>query len=193
MAVIPATRDWSFRSTATSLTPMGTVILGGVLAIVAAAAGSTLTFYTQHHVARRAERFAVAEQMRAERLAAFSAFAGAAMEARRAQVDRWYQLHDGGRESSAYIAAKNESYRAKALAWQALFRAQLVSDSTELTALAAAALEGIGSLHRAAAKDELDHRAEGVRESVGAFVAAAREHLNAPTEGVNAPSTAPGS
>ena len=51
---------------------LGTAIIGGLLAIFGAAAGSALTYLLQRKMAVRAEEFAVAERVRAERMAAFS-------------------------------------------------------------------------------------------------------------------------
>jgi hypothetical protein len=114
-----------------------------------------------------------------ERMAAFSTFASAAMEARRSQVDRWYQRHDAGRDSDAYRTAKDESFRCRAAAWQALFRAQLVSDSDELNSRATELLDGIGGLHKAQTKDDLDQEADKWRDGVGLYVKAARLRIDA--------------
>ena len=158
---------------------VGTAIIGGLLAILGAAAGSALTYLLQRKMAVRAEEFAVAERVRAERMAAFSSFASAAMEARRAQVNRWYQRRDAGRDSDAYRTAKAESHRYRAAASQALFRAQLVSDSEELSNRATKVLEGIGDLHKAQTKDDLDQEADKWRDGVGLYVKAARLRIDA--------------
>jgi hypothetical protein len=146
---------------------VGTAIIGGLIAILGAAAGSGLTYLLQRKMAVRAEEFAVAERVRAERMAAFSSFASSAMEARRAQVDRWYQRHDAGPESDANRTAEDESFRCRAAAWQALFRAQLVSDSDELNSRATELLDGIGGLHKAQTKDDLDPEADKWRDGIG--------------------------
>ena len=146
---------------------VGTAIIGGLLAILGAAAGSALTYVLQRKMAVRAEEFAVAERVRAEGMAAFSSFASAAMEARRAQVDRWYQRRDAGPGSDEYRSAKDESFRCRAAAWQVLFRAQLVSDSDELNSRATELLDGIGRLHKAQTKDDLDQEADKWRDGVG--------------------------
>ena len=157
---------------------VGTAIIGGLLAILGAAAGSSLTYVLQRKMAVRAEEFAVAERVRAEGMAAFSSFASAAMEARRAQVDRWYQRRDAGPGSDEYRSAKDESFRCRAAAWQALFRAQLVSDN-ELNSRATGVLEGIGNLHKAHTKVDLDQGADKWREEISLYVEAARLRIAA--------------
>jgi hypothetical protein len=78
----------------------------GVFAIVGVVLGSVLTYLMQSRLARRTEEFARAQSLRHERLEVYSALAAQAMEARRAQINRWYQRRDSGRGTTQYADAR---------------------------------------------------------------------------------------
>ncbi len=69
---------------------------GGIFAIIGVVLGSVLTYLVQNLMARRAEDFATRERHRRERMDAYSTFAADAMDARRSQINRWYQRRDAG-------------------------------------------------------------------------------------------------
>lgn len=151
----------------------------GIFAIVGVVLGSVSTYLVQTLMAGRAEDFAMRERLRRERMDAYSAFAAAAMEARRSQINRWYQRRDAGRGSAQYDDAKAESYRGRSAARLERYRLQLVADDDRLTALAETAIESLGDIHQAETKSEMEARAEGTRTLVEQVVGVAAAHLSA--------------
>jgi type II secretory pathway pseudopilin PulG len=151
-------------------------IIGGGLAIVGGLAGSTLTSLGQRKRSREDKRFQFDQRLRGDRLSAFSSLAGAAMELRRAELNRWHQHHFGP-NSDAFEAAKAECYRCRADARKAFFQTQLVSDNQDLNMFAKAALDGVLSLHEASTKEELDKQSEVGQDGIGKFVDAATRYL----------------
>lgn len=150
----------------------------GIFAIAGVILGSVSTYLVQNVMARRAERFATRERLRRERMDAYSAFAAEAMDARRAQINRWYQRRDAGRGSVVYGDAKAESYRGRSAARRARYRVQLVADDLELTQLAETAVESLGHIHKAETKAEMEARAERTRSLVEDFVRDAAMRLS---------------
>ena len=141
---------------------VGTAIIGGLLAILGAAAGSSLTYVCSARW-RSAPRNLRSRSECGQGMAAFSSFASAAMEARRAQVDRWYSGATLGRGMSRFGAGRPLG--------KPCF-VQLVSDN-ELSR-ATGVLEGIGNLHKAHTKVDLDQGADKWREEISLYVEAAR-------------------
>ena len=146
---------------------LGTAIIGGLLAILGAAAGSALTYLLQRKIAVGAEEFAVAERVRPSAWPHSARSPALLWKPAALRLTGGYQRHDAGPDSDAYRTAKDESFRCRAAAWQALFRAQLVSDSDELNSRATELLDGIGRLHKAQTKDDLDQEADKWRDGVG--------------------------
>lgn len=151
-------------------------ISSGIFTLLGAVLGSGLTYLAQATMAGRSQRFARDERHRAEQIDACSRFASAAMEARRAQKNRWYQRRLEGPDSSPYSEAKAESYRLRAAAWQELYRAELVTNDPELSELARQALNLVADMHNAPDEDAVSQTGESVRKKVEAFVQAARRH-----------------
>lgn len=143
---------------------------GGVFAIVGVILGSVSTYLVQNLMARRAERFATQERLRRERMDAYCAFAADAMDARRSQINRWYQRRDAGRGSVLYEDAKAESYRGRSSARRARYLVQLVGDDPDLSQLAETAVESLGDIHKAQTKSEMEELAERARTLIEDFV-----------------------
>lgn len=161
------------------------IMSAGIFAIVGVALGSLLTYAVQSRMARRAEDFATRERLRQERMDAYSALAADTMDARRAQIDRWYQRRDSGRGTPQYEAAKAESYRGRTAARRERYRVELVAADAEMTALAEEAVASLGDIHKAQSKTEMEERAEHTRRLVERFVERAASQLSAPADSEN--------
>jgi hypothetical protein len=83
----------------------------------------------------------------------------------------------GTSQSDIYRRAKDESYRRPADARRELFRLQLLTPDIELDRLASTAYDGIGDLHRAESRDELEALADIKTKELGDFITRAREQL----------------
>lgn len=117
------------------------------------------------------------ERLRSERIEVYSAYAGAITEARRADIDRWWQRREAPRDSDICRRAKDESYRRRADARRELFRLQFLTPDYELDRLASIAYDGIGDLHRAESRAELEALADIKTKELGDFITCAREQL----------------
>ncbi|WP_051027586.1 hypothetical protein [Nocardia higoensis] len=67
-------------------------MLTALIAVAGTLLGAIITHWFQRSAAERAAQHAVLERLRQDRLLAYSAFATAAMDYRRQQVDRWHSV-----------------------------------------------------------------------------------------------------
>ncbi|MFP1623775.1 hypothetical protein ACLB9X_00845 [Streptomyces sp. 5K101] len=126
----------------------------------------------QRQTAERSAALARAEQLRQERITAYSAFAGALVDYRRGQNDRWHRAKEAP-GSEAAEEARIDSYRLRLSAHQALIRVQLVCDDPQALGLAAAAFEVTNCMHEAPDEADRAQRSEQARETLSEFIGAA--------------------
>jgi hypothetical protein len=156
----------------------------GIFAIVGVMLGSALGYFGQRLMAGRAEDFATREHLRRERMDAYSAFAAGAMDARRGQINRWYQRRDAGRSSSVeYDEAKAQSYLGRSAAWRERYRVQLVANDEALSALAEATVISLRAIPKGDTKTEMEERAQETRALIERFVTDAAAHLASTSKG----------
>ncbi|MER7043352.1 hypothetical protein [Streptomyces jumonjinensis] len=143
-----------------------------VIAVIGTLLGSVVTHVFQRRTTERTAALTRAEQLRQERISAYSAFAGALVDYRRGQNDRWHRA----RETPGTAAAEDariESYRLRSSAHQALIRVQLVCDDSQALELASAAFEVTNCMHEAPDDDDRSRRSEQARETLSEFIGAA--------------------
>jgi hypothetical protein len=157
-----------------------TVVLASVIAVLGTLAGTTIGYVFQRRISEHNEITTRQERLRQERLVACSAFAGAVMDLRRAQYDRWYRRQEHPQHMDPEDV-RTESYRLRSVAWSAFYRFRLTTTDPELTQLGWTAVES--AAHVANATDEADVRTRGeqARELLEKFVTAAAKQL----DGVN--------
>jgi hypothetical protein len=144
-------------------------IWGSVVAVLGTLLGVLVSALTQRWNSTRSERFTRERQLWEEQLTAFSSFAGALVDYRRAEYDRAHtNLNEP--DSAAHHDAREEFYRARATAQQELFRVKLLSDSTELFQLAEQAFISTEGIHEAATKEEVRRTGEQEKQALGIFV-----------------------
>lgn len=146
-------------------------VLGSLIAVLGTLLGSFSTYLFQQRTAMRAEAVAREERLRQERLAAYSEFAAAVTELKRAVVAVWLRQSDAVDVNHALA----EADRLGALAETARFRLQLVSGRPE--PLANAAFAHMEALRGAADHVELKIREAEFEAAVSAFITAAAERL----------------
>lgn len=151
-------------------------LLASLIAVVGTLLGSATTYLFQRQGAERAQEFARDERLRLERMATYSAFAGALTEHRRAVINLWLRRREDP-DGSEYRAARLDADQQGADLDHARFRVQLIADDPGLIALANAAHEPVNAVHRAANRAELMDCENRSREAVGAFVAAASAQI----------------
>ncbi|GAA2235517.1 hypothetical protein GCM10010232_22800 [Streptomyces amakusaensis] len=143
-----------------------------VIAVIGTLLGAVVTHVFQRRTTERTAVLTRAEQLRQERISAYSAFAGALVDYRRGQNDRWYraQRSPGSAEAEE---ARIDSYRLRSSAHQALIRVQLVCDEPQTLALASAAFEVTNCMHEASDEDDRSQRSEQARETLSEFIGTA--------------------
>lgn len=149
--------------------------------------GVTASYLFQRKIAAHSESTARDERLRQERLATCSAFAGALMELRRVQMDRWHRSLSDRAYRTDPREARAESYRMLASAWSAFYRFRLTTSDAHLNTLAAQALEAAAQLSDAADDADLRQQAEQAGTRIDAFVTAAAHYLEAGDVGATAP------
>lgn len=129
-------------------------MLTSVVAVIGTLAGSALTFLFTQLSARRAERVARAERLRQERIAAYTAFAGALADLRRAVISLWFarQREPDGPDTRT---AQTEADQRGAEADRARFAVRLLTDDQDVHRLADAAFDPIDAIGTAGDRAEL--------------------------------------
>lgn len=143
--------------------------LSTLIAVLGTLLGAGLTHLFQRRAAAHDREFAVQQQLRAERLAVYSDFAGAVTEFRRGQYDRWHRRHEAP-ESTASFEARVEAYRLRGAALHALFRVQLIASEQSLTDAAQHAYDRTSDAHKAADHQELSTLGDGAKGALADFV-----------------------
>ncbi|MER7621354.1 hypothetical protein [Streptomyces sp. NPDC126503] len=134
------------------------------------------THWFQGRAAERTAALARSEQLRQERIATFSEFAGALVDYRHSQNDRWFRAAEAPGSEEAE-ESRFASYRQRTAARQALFRVQLVCDDPEVRRLAEAAFEETHCMHEAADAQERTRRSDRAKQALARFVTAAAPGL----------------
>lgn len=151
--------------------------VGSVIAVAGTLLGSVAGYLFQRLNAGRTERFARDERLRQERMAAYSAYAGAVMDLRRAVVSLWFLLQRTESEDPELLAAYTDADRYGAAAAASRFRVQLLANDPRLVELAAGAAAPIDSIREAADATELKAHETRCVEGVDAFIVAAGAQL----------------
>jgi hypothetical protein len=152
------------------------IIVTSIVAVVGTLLGSLATHYFQRRNRADAERFERGERLRQERVSAYTAFGGALVSLRRAQMDRWFAIHDE-RRSVDPESLRYETYRLRTTALEALFRVQLVTESKELIELGQRAIDNVDRLAPNLSREEYQVIRDESRQDIFSFVEAARGHV----------------
>jgi hypothetical protein len=148
------------------------VVLASVIAVLGTLAGTTTGYVLQRRMSEHNEIVAREERLRQERMIACSAFAGAVMDLRRVQYDRWYRREEDPQQMVPEDI-RNESYRLRSAAWSAFYRFRLTTTDAELTRLAWTAVDAAADVDHATDRDNLRERGDRARTLLEEFVAAA--------------------
>lgn len=152
------------------------VIWASLIAVVGTLGGAAASYLFQGRISERSQSTARWEQLRQERLAAYSSFAGAVMDLRRTQYDRGYsRITEDDHLGRADIIA--ESSRLRSVTWTAFYRFKLTSPDAELTELAGQAIEHAFEVDDASDKADLKARSEQARARIDAFISKAAKQL----------------
>ncbi|MDT0318484.1 hypothetical protein [Streptomyces millisiae] len=144
-------------------------VLSALIAVFGTLLGVALTQRSQRQATARDQAFAARQQLRSERMAVYSDFAGAVTEFRRGQQDRWHR-RDEDPEGPAAHETRIEAYRLRGVALHALFRVQLIASGPPLVDAARQAYELTSGTHKASDKTELSALSDRAREALEHFV-----------------------
>jgi hypothetical protein len=154
------------------------VVATSVIAVLGTLLGSAVTHLFQRRTALRAEQFTRSERLRHERIDAYCVYGGALANYRRGQMDYWFAKHeDRALEEQSIHELRREAQRLRAMAMEAMFRAELLTHSEELHALARQALKAVDAIPGARSRAELDPIRDTSRSSIYQFISASRQHV----------------
>ncbi|GFE22652.1 MULTISPECIES: hypothetical protein [Streptomyces] len=151
--------------------------MASVVAVVGTLLGSGITHVFQSRSADRSERFARAERLRQERIDAYCAYAGALLEYRRVLVHRWFVLHEDDRCGEDTPELREEVYKTRYSAQEAMFRAQMVSDDPEILDRSEQVMAATTELHWAPDREALTELRATTRQGIRDFIAATSRHV----------------
>ncbi|MFJ7160177.1 hypothetical protein ACIQUQ_35195 [Streptomyces sp. NPDC101118] len=135
------------------------------------------TYLFQRRTAGRAEDVARSERLRQELITAYSGYAGAVTELKRAKITLWFRRRHEPRDHEALLAAHIDSDRLGAAVETAAFRLQLVADDPELRRLMEGISEKLSEITRAADPQVLIAIERRFEDAVRTFITEASTRL----------------
>ncbi|GAA0489047.1 hypothetical protein GCM10010361_62810 [Streptomyces olivaceiscleroticus] len=142
-----------------------------MVAVVGTLLGAGTTHLFQRRETERSHALAREEKLRQERIDAYCAYAGALLEYRRVLVHRWFVLHEGDElcgEDTPEL--REEQYKARRAAHEAMFRAQMVSDDAGVVELAEQLMADVTELHSVETRRSLTELRARTRQEIRDFV-----------------------
>lgn len=152
-------------------------VVASVVAVIGTLLGSGITHFFQNRAAERSEQFARAERLRQERIDAYCAYAGALLDYRRVLVHRWFVLHEEGRCDEDSPELREEVYKTRYTAQEAMFRAQMVTDDAEILERSEQVMSATTELHWAGDQEALTALRATTRQGIRDFIAATSRHV----------------
>jgi hypothetical protein len=150
---------------------MGTVLVAGLFSLGGTALGAVLAICTARQTAVRSEHSARAEVLRQDYRTALVRFSAATLAYREAEIDRWHAQRGGFKDEKE---AREEVYRARRGAWQALYELDLSTDDEEVVRLARCAVERAYAMRQLESRTDLNLAADNVRVDLERMFAHAR-------------------
>ncbi|MFG2828922.1 hypothetical protein ACGFWI_15930 [Streptomyces sp. NPDC048434] len=152
-------------------------VVASVVAVIGTLLGSGITHFFQSRATERSEQFARAERLRQERIDAYCAYAGALLDYRRVLVHRWFVLHEEDRCDEDSPELREEVYKTRYAAQEAMFRAQMVTDDPGILDRSEQVMAATTELHWAPDQESLTELRATTRQGIRDFVAATARHL----------------
>ncbi|GLW16478.1 hypothetical protein Stsp01_32210 [Streptomyces sp. NBRC 13847] len=146
--------------------------MASAVAVVGTLLGSGITHFFQSRATDRNERFARAERLRQERIDAYCAYAGALLDYRRILVHRWFVVHEGDRCAEDTPALREEVYKNRYAAQEAMFRAQMVTEDAEILDRSERVMAAVTELHWAPDLEALTTLRTSTRQGIRDYIAA---------------------
>ncbi|ANZ16807.1 hypothetical protein ACH4YO_39050 [Streptomyces noursei] len=147
-------------------------VIASVVAVFGTLLGSAVTHHFQSRSADRSEGFARAQRLRQERIDAYCAYAGALLDYRRVLVHSWFVRHEDDRCGEDTPELREEVYKSRYAAQEAMFRAQMVSDDPDVLDLSERIMAEVTEIHWVEDREALTERRAATRAGIRDFVAA---------------------
>ncbi|MBD9700530.1 hypothetical protein AB0M31_09720 [Streptomyces sp. NPDC051773] len=154
---------------------METIIASGI-AVLGTLLGSGLTLAFQQRATDRTHEFTRREKLRQERLDAYSVYAGALINYRRALVHLWFCEHEQPPPEDP-DAVRVRAYDLRSAAQEALFRVQMLTADEELGRAAEAVLAEVTAVHKTDSRPEFVERRVRTRDGIAHLINTAKQHL----------------
>ncbi|MFJ8031249.1 hypothetical protein [Streptomyces sp. NPDC096032] len=151
-------------------------IIASAIAVLGTLLGSGITLAFQQRTTDKSHQFTRRENLRQERLDAYSAYAGALVNYRRCLVHLWFCEHEQPPPEDP-DTVRIRAYDLRSSAQEALFRVQMLTDDGSLSRTAEAVLADITELPKADARAELDELRAQTRDDISQLVGSAKQHL----------------
>lgn len=151
--------------------------MASVVAVVGTLLGSGITHFFQSRATDRNERFARAERLRQERIDAYCAYAGALLDYRRVLVHRWFVVHGDEPCAADTPELREEIYKNRYAAQEAMFRAQMVTDDPEILDRSERVMSAVTELHWAPDLEALTALRATTRQGIREYVTASSRHV----------------
>lgn len=153
------------------------VVLASLIAVAGTLLGSALTFDFQRRSSARAEDFARSQQLRQDRLATYSAYAGSVTALKQGVVALWFHQRSDP-DSPATREAFTTCDRLGATTENAHFRVQLLAADPHLITLAASAFDTVDAIRTAPTRTELAAAEQALQAALTAFMTAAAAQIH---------------
>ncbi|MER5310383.1 hypothetical protein ABT034_21645 [Streptomyces sp. NPDC002773] len=151
-------------------------IIASAIAVLGTLLGSGITLVIQRRTTERGQQFTRDEQLRQERLDAYTIYAAALINYRRCLVHLWFCAHEQPPPEAAEVV-QIRAYDLRSKAQEALFRMQMLTDDEELSREGERLLAEITSVHKTDSRSELGERRVSTRDGIAHLVRAAKQHL----------------
>ncbi|MFJ2598575.1 hypothetical protein [Streptomyces erythrochromogenes] len=148
-----------------------------LIAVTGTLLGSVITLTVQRRASAQSEVFTRAQQLRQERLTAYSACAGSVTALKQAAVTLWLRRQeapDGPEARDAFA----ECDRLGAATENAQFQVRLLAADSALVALAVAAFDAVAPLRAATTSRDLADREQDLQDALDAFITAATAQIH---------------
>lgn len=140
-------------------------VVGVVGALAGTVFGALLTSFLQR-------RNVALARLHEARITAYSTFAEAIMEFRKAIIDRWYHVDRGE------VVDGSEVYSTRSSAWAAYYQVVLLAGDPEIVCAAEDARNLASTLKNVTTVDELDRHGEQCRQAVHTFAVTAGRQVS---------------
>ncbi|MFF4368232.1 hypothetical protein [Streptomyces sp. NPDC001594] len=157
--------------------PLVDTILASVVAVAGTLIGSLSTYLFQRRTAEHAHAVAREERLRQERLAAYSGYASAVTELKRAIITLWFRRRASPHDRASSTAAQQEGDRLGAAAESAASHLRLVAPDPALDQLMDAVSAKLAALAEAENRQRVARIEGEFEQAVRAFLDAAAEWI----------------